>query len=98
MGRDVKPPAYPRAHQPPAGGADVIFRVITDGERSPWYHTGMSTTHNNEETPRPAMIINLAKGHSEEEPELCEEPGEEGAWDNERPYGWDVPEDEYPDW
>ena len=28
------------------------------------------------------MIINLAKGQSEEEPELCEEPGDEGAWDD----------------
>lgn len=58
----------------------------------------MANSTTNEETPRPAMIINLAKGQSEEEPELCEEPGEEGAWDDERPYGWDVPEDEYPDW
>ena len=51
-----------------------------------WYHTRMSTTHNNEETPRPAMIINLAKRQSEEEPELCEEPGEEGAMEGD---GWD---------
>ena len=51
-----------------------------------WYHTRMSTTHNNEETPRPAMIVNLAKGQSEEEPELCEVPGEEGAMEDD---GWD---------
>lgn len=42
----------------------------------------MSTTQNNEETPRPAMIINLAKRQSEEEPELCEAPGEEGAMED----------------
>lgn len=42
----------------------------------------MSTTHNNEETTRPAMIINLAKRNAnpEEEREYCEEPGEEGEW------------------
>jgi hypothetical protein len=46
------------------------------------------------------MVINLAKRNAnpDEEREYCGEPGEEGAWDNERPYGWDVPEDEYPDW
>ena len=32
------------------------------------------------------MIINLAKRQSEEEPELCEEPGEEGAMEGD---GWD---------
>ena len=44
------------------------------------YTTRMSTTHNNEETPRPAMIINLAKRNAnpDEEREYCEEPGEEG--------------------
>ena len=45
----------------------------------------MSTTHNNEETPRPAMVINLAKRNAnpDEEREYCEDPGEEGAWEDE---------------
>ena len=64
------------------------------------YHTRMAYSTTNEETLRPAMVINLAKRNAnpDEEREYCEEPGEEGEWDNERPYGWDVPEEEYPDW
>jgi hypothetical protein len=48
----------------------------------------MDSTTNNEETPRPEMIINLAKGQSEEEPEYAETPDDEGAWDDGDCY-WD---------
>ena len=76
------------------------------------YHTGMCTTHNNEETPRPEPCCPRC-GNSEDAPnshDLCEncleawEVLEEGDLptgyeaDDERPYGWDVPEEEYPDW
>ena len=48
------------------------------------YTTRMLNSTTNEETPRPAMIINLAKRNAnpDEEPELCEEPGEEVEWDD----------------
>ena len=72
------------------------------------YTTRMSTTHNNEETTRPEPRCPRC-GNSEDAPnshDLCENcveameddypTGYEA--DDERPYGWDVPEDEYPDW
>ena len=102
-----------------------------------WYHGGMCTTCNSEETPRPEPRCPRC-GNSEDAPnshDLCEncveamedricvacgdgiltnegfcnicgtcdgDPVEDLPTgyeaDDERPYGWDVPEDEYPDW
>ena len=44
------------------------------------YTTRMLNSTTNEETTRPAMIVNLAKRNAnpDEEREYCEEPGEEG--------------------
>ena len=59
------------------------------------YHVGMCTTCNNEETPRPAMIINLAtrNANPDEEREYAEEPGDDSDFlpnaDGEMPYGDD---------
>lgn len=59
------------------------------------YHVGMCTTCNNEETTRPAMIINLAKRNAnpDEEREYAEEPGDDSDFlpnaDGEMPYGDD---------
>ena len=73
-----------------------------------WYHTRMANSTTNEETPRPEPRCPRC-GNSEDAPndhDLCENcveameddypTGYEA--DDERPYGWDVPEDEYPDW
>lgn len=90
-----------------------------------WYHRGMCTTCNNDETPRPEPVCPRC-GRSDDAPnshDLCEtcveemdagyeaddewapeDPGIDGDHptgyeaDDERPYGWDVPEEEYPDW
>jgi hypothetical protein len=44
----------------------------------------MESTTNIEETPRTPMVINLAtrNANPDEEPEMCEQPGDEGAWEN----------------
>jgi hypothetical protein len=81
------------------------------------YHTSMSTTHNNEETPRTCTVCGgdeITQGmcgdcgcvETGPEPDFDAysdgmgdfEPATGYETDEERPYGWDVPEEEYPDW
>ena len=60
-----------------------------------WYHTRMANSTTNEETTRPAMIINLAtrNANPDEEREYAEEPGDDSDFlpnaDGEMPYGDD---------
>jgi hypothetical protein len=68
-----------------------------------WYHTRMANSTTNEETPRPEPKGSRENrweiacyGDAPEGDEAPEYTGYEA--DDERPYGWDVPEDEYPDW
>ena len=84
------------------------------------YTTRMSTTHNNEETPRTCATCGAeihpdspgcydcaeayGVGRATDDEWAPEDPGIDGDHptgyeaDDERPYGWDVPEEEYPDW
>lgn len=71
------------------------------------YTTRMSTTHNNEETPRTCTVCGVEIHPDSPGCYDCAEALGVGRAtdyatgyeaDDERPYGWDVPEEEYPDW